>query len=57
MISDLRSTPIMTLSLASSKSHMRDHFAILAGGHQRRFVHQVGQIGAGEARCAAGEHG
>ena len=34
-----------------------DDFAILARGIQRRFVHQVGQVGAGQARCAARQHG
>ena len=34
---------------------LRDDFAILAGGHQRGFIHQVGQIGAGESRCTARE--
>jgi len=31
--------------------------AALAGGPQRRFVHQIGQVGAGEARRAAGDDG
>ena len=35
---------------------LRDDLAILAGGDQRGFVHQVGQIGAGKARCSASNH-
>ena len=33
-----------------------DDFAILAGRHQRRFIHQVGQIGAGETRRSASDN-
>ncbi len=32
---------------------LRDDFAILAGRHQRRLIHQVGQIRAGESRSTA----
>jgi hypothetical protein len=53
MTMDLRSGPIMILSLAFSKSPSRPR-AIAARGEQRGLVDQVGQIGTGEARRAAG---
>ena len=34
-----------------------DEFAVLARGPERGFVHEVGEIGAGKARRAAGDHG
>ncbi len=34
-----------------------DHALVAAGGEQRRFVDQVGQVGTGEARRAAREDG
>ena len=34
-----------------------DDFAVLPRGVQRGFVHQVGQVGAGQARRAARQHG
>ena len=34
-----------------------DDLAILPRGVQRGFVHQIRQIGAGETRCSAGQHG
>ena len=55
MTIDLRSVPIMTLSLASSNSLHRDQALAPARGEQRRFVDEVGEVGAGEARRAAGD--
>ena len=46
----------MTLSLASLKSSMADGLAVHAGCAQRGFVHHVGQVGAGESRCSAGQN-
>ena len=56
MIMDLRSTPMMTLSLASFEIVLRHHLAVLTRGDERRFIHQIGEIGAGESGCSAGEH-
>ena len=36
--------------MASSKSSMSDRGLVLARGQQRRLVHQVGEVGAGETR-------
>ena len=54
MIIERRSAPISTLSLANSKSSIETTFRLLARGVERRLVHEVGQVGAGEARpCRA----
>jgi hypothetical protein len=52
---DRRSAPIMTLSLAFSKSSIVTKRRFDARGHQRRLVHEVGEIGAREAGRAAGD--
>ena len=46
----------MTLSLADFEIDHRDHALAGAGGEQRRLVHDVGEIRAGEPRCAARDH-
>ena len=45
-----RSAPIITLSLAFSKSSIVTKRRPIARGHQRRLVHQVGQVRTREAR-------
>ena len=44
------------LVLGELEVEHHDDLAILARGIQRSLVHQVGQIGAGQARCAASQH-
>ena len=44
------------LVLGQLEIELRDHFAILAGGHQGCLVHQIGQVGAGESGRAAGDN-
>ena len=52
----LRSGPAITRSMASSHLAMADVLAGRRAGEQRGLVHEVGEVGAGEARGAAGEH-
>jgi len=54
--SDLRSTPISTLSFATSKSYIRTALRFCRAAASARFVHHVGQVRAGESRSAASEH-
>ena len=56
MTIDLRSAPIMILSLAISKSSMSTRRLLLRAAKQRRLVDQVGEVRAGEARRAARDH-
>ena len=51
--SDRRSTPISTLSRASSRSVDGDRLPAARTAKQRRLVHEIRQIGAGEAGRAA----
>ncbi len=44
------------LVLGELKIEHHDDLAILSRGVERGFVHQVGQIGAGQAGCAAGQY-
>ena len=55
MIIERRSAPIMTLSLASSKSLHADDLEAAAGGVEGGLVHEVGEVGPGEARGSARE--
>jgi len=45
------------LVLGNLEVVLQHGFAILPGRGQRRFIHHVGQVGAGEARRAASQHG
>jgi hypothetical protein len=53
MTMDLRSAPIMILSLARSNSSMVTGAPVGAGGEERCLVHEVREIGAGETGRAA----
>ena len=55
MAMDLRSAPIMTLSLAISKSCWLTILAVAPRRREGRLVDQVGQIGARKAGRATGD--
>ena len=57
MMSDLRATPISTLSLAHFEVFVRDRLLIHARGVQRGFIDQVREVCAGESRRASRDHG